>query len=191
MCVAAVAFLFAGHAVAGPCDEAERGTYLSNVCWLVEEFSEQTPTFLQPEIASVDETECTVTLTEPYLGTAGGMIRFNRGDPKSLSVEQIGTKWLCWHLNGEGVSEGPLTELPQNLAVMAMSLAQNAGKRREDRVTVCGSLNRVDGFRVIRAVSNLYAKHCTGKEFRVLEESGHDDRNETYARRYDGRECSG
>ena len=126
MCVAAVAFLFAGHAVAGPCDEAERGTYLSNVCWLVEEFSEQTPTFLQ-----------------------------------------------------------------QNLAVMAMSLAQNAGKRREDRVTVCGSLNRVDGFRVIRAVSNLYAKHCTGKEFRVLEESGHDDRNETYARRYDGRECSG
>lgn len=156
LCVASVAILFANPAVAGLCDTAERGTYLSNVCWLVEDFTEQVPHGFRAGIASVDEKACTVTLSEDYGGVAGGIIHFNRADPNSLAVRPVAPRYLCWEMTGEGVSAGP------NRSVLGDLLS--GGDVRENRVTVCGLSSRVSEDRVTRAVANLYARYCEGAE---------------------------
>ena len=60
--VTATMVLASGTAIAGPCDDAERGTYLSNVCWLIEEFTAKAVT--EHKIVAADEAECTVTLDQ-------------------------------------------------------------------------------------------------------------------------------
>lgn len=126
--------MIAGSAAAGPCETAERGTYLSNVCWLVEKFSEKG---LPARIASADERTCTVRLSK-RLGPYGDTIYFNRADPKDVKIEW--TKYVtCWHMLGEGVNgEG------------------------NDKITLCGA--RVETKRVVRAFTNLYRRHCQGKK---------------------------
>ena len=137
--VAATAVLVAGTAVAGPCDDAGRGTYQSNVCFLLEEFTERN--VLWPiEIASFNKEDCTVTLTEPYLGLAGDTVYFNRAERRRTRVYHFSTNATCWHLAGEGVS------------------GEDKGS---DTATVCSrrfSLDRLD-----RALENLYAKYCRGQ----------------------------
>ena len=156
MCAVAAALLFVGNAAAEPCDEAKRGTYLSNVCWLVEDFTEQVPHGFRAEIASVNEKACTVTLSEDYGGVAGGIIHFNRADPGSLTIRSVAPRYLCWEMTGEGVSAGP------NRSVFGDLLS--GGDIRENRVTVCGLRSRVSEERVDAAVANLYTKYCTGQE---------------------------
>ena len=131
--------LVSGTATAGPCDEAERGTYLSNVCFLVEDFTAQN--VLWPiEIASFDKENCTVTLTEPYLGLAGDTVYFNRAERRRTRVYHFSADATCWHLVGEGVSgEG----------------------KGSDTATVCSRRFSLD--RLERALGNLYAKYCRGR----------------------------
>ena len=131
--------LVSGSVTAGPCDEATRGTYASNVCFLLEEFTARN--VLWPiEIASFDRAACTVTLTEPYLGLAGDTVYFDRAERRRTRVYHFSTAATCWHLVGEGVSgEG----------------------KGADTATVCSrrfSLSRLE-----RALGNLYAKYCRGR----------------------------
>ena len=137
--VVLAATMASGTALAGPCDDAERGTYLSNVCFLVEEFTEQNILF-PIEVASFDKANCTMTLTERYIGLAGDTIYFDRAERRRTKVYHFSANATCWHLQGEGVSgEG----------------------RGSDTATVCSyrfSLNRLQ-----RALDNLYTKYCRGR----------------------------
>ena len=92
-----------GVASALPCDNAERGTCLSNVCFPIDEFNIKGLAF---KIALANEESCTVTLTEPLwniLGTYGATIYFNRANLNELKIE-----WdkhvTCWHLTGGGIN---------------------------------------------------------------------------------------
>ena len=143
-------------ALAGVCDGVKKGTYESNVCWLVEEFTKQVPHGFHAEIASFDEEACTVTLGNDYGGVADGMIHFNRADPTTLTVRPVAPRFLCWEMTGEGVSDGP------NRSAFGDLLS--GGDIRENRVTVCGLENRVSKSSVERAMMNLYHKYCTGVE---------------------------
>ena len=143
-------------AYAGVCDKAMRGTYGSNVCWLVEEFTKQVPHGFHAEVASFDEEACTVTLKDEYGGVAGGVIHFDRADPTTLTVRPVAPRFLCWEMTGEGVSSGP------NRSVFGDLLS--GGDIRENRVTVCGLEDRVSKSSVNRAMVNLYDKYCAGAE---------------------------
>lgn len=135
--VAATMVLVAGTAVAGPCDQAERGTYLSNVCWLIEEFSHDTA--FAPTVVSVNEEECSVTVDQDYLGFADDIVYFNRGNPKSLDIKITDGRFVCWHLRGEGVTgEG----------------------FRSNVASVCGHM--IEFERIRNAFTNLYTKYCEG-----------------------------
>ena len=132
--VAVTGLLIAGTAVAGPCKEAERGTYLSNVCFLVETFS------IRTEIAKADEDQCTATLTKPHSGLAGKTIHFDRVDLRQAEMYHISPRVTCWRLRGKGVSgTGP----------------------GSDVAAICGG--RMDLFRLRTAFRNLYLKYCKSK----------------------------
>ena len=137
--VIATGILAAGTATAGPCDEAERGTYLSNVCFLMEDFTQQN-FWGRLEVASFNKTDCTVTLTAPYLGLAGDTVYFDRAERRRTRVYHFSADATCWHLEGEGVSgEG----------------------KGSDTATVCST--RFSLSRLERALGNLYAKYCQGR----------------------------
>ena len=126
-----------GTAIALPCDNIERRTYLSNVCFLIDEFNKKGLAF---KIASANEEECTVTLTEPLwnlFGTYGSTIYFNRANADELQIEW--DKYMtCWHLSGKGVNgEG------------------------FDKVSLCGG--KIDAVRLEYAFHNLYDKYCEGR----------------------------
>ena len=137
--VASAAVLVAATAVAGPCATAERGTYLSNVCFLTEQFTEEN-VLSSVTVASFDKNDCTVTFTKPYDGLAGDTIYFDRADRGRTEVFRLNRVSRCWRLLGEAVSgEG----------------------KRSDAAVVCGyrfSLSRLQ-----RALDNLYGKYCQGR----------------------------
>ena len=137
--VAATMVLASGTASAGPCDDAERGTYLSNVCWLIEEFSGGV--WLAPKIVSVNERKCTVTVNKDYHGFAGDTVYFNRANPNDLELQRTSSRHICWNLRGDGVSgKGPGSGL----------------------ASVCGLT--IAHHRIYDAFDNLYAKFCRGEE---------------------------
>ena len=137
--VTSAAVLVAGTAAAGPCDDAERGTYQSNVCFLLEEFTARNVLF-PIEVASFNKADCTVTLTEPYLGLAGDTVYFDRAERRRTRVYHFSANATCWHLAGEGVSgEG----------------------KGSDTATVCSRRFSLD--RLERALGNLYTKYCQGR----------------------------
>ena len=123
-----------GTASASPCDTAQRGTYLSNVCWLVEKFTEGG---YETKIASVDQEACTVEVTKP-LWNNDNPIYFNRADPKDIRIEWS-EYFTCWRLIGEGVhGEG------------------------DDEVQLCGK--KIEAERVRSAFRNLYTEYCEGNQ---------------------------
>ena len=135
------ATMAAGSVHASSCVDAERGTYLSNVCFLVEEFTHRK--LFSALIASVNEVDCTVTLAEPYLGLAGNTIYFNRAERRLTQIYHHDHRTTCWRLEGEGVSgEGTLSNV----------------------AAVCG--NRTGIRRLRRAFANLHDEYCParGKE---------------------------
>lgn len=158
----AVGFVGTSSAFAGPCDTARNGTYLSNVCWLVEDYSRHAPSFFQARIASADRKACTVTLTGFYAGTAGGVIHFDRANLRSLKFPSMGNV-SCWEMIGRGVSEGPYTSFPHSfppaVAIAIQTMRVRSGVRPENRVAVCGR-NTPSSFRVRRAFENLYSRYC-------------------------------
>ena len=151
-----------GPAAASPCDTARTGTYLSNVCWLVEDYSRHAPSFFQARIASMDRKACTVTLTGYYAGTAGGKIHFNRAVLRRLKFKVTG-RLSCWELSGLGVSKGPHTDMPADfppfVALAIQTMRSRVAGSPENRVTVCGR-NTPSSFRVRRAFENLYSRYC-------------------------------
>ena len=80
-------------AVASPCDEAEKGTYLSNVCWLLDDYSRDA--FPSHRVASVDPDNCTVTTTR------NEVINFMKSDG-NVQIILDGTA-MCWKLFGKGI----------------------------------------------------------------------------------------
>lgn len=132
--VSLVALSISGTAAASPCDTAQRGTHLSNVCWLVEKF---TKGFWDTKISSVDQGSCTVKLTEPLWGR-GDTIYFNRADPKDIRIEWS-KHFICWFLFGEDVH----------------------GEDR-DVVKLCG--RPIEAERVRGALRNLYTEYCEGNQ---------------------------
>jgi len=126
------ASVIAGAALAGPCDNARKGTYEHNVCWLVEErFDEMTPkttAFLLQAlpmieafggidamtnadfkistdlttVESLDREKCTVT--SDTLGERN-TVRFNEVDPERIAWEEnemVGV--VKYSLRGEAIS---------------------------------------------------------------------------------------
>ena len=143
--MAAAAILAAGAAQAGLCDNAERGTYLSNVCWLVEGFSQ--PLFYSQKIRAADEATCTIVLEE-----TGDTIYFNNGDPETIDLRSVEVmNVLCWTLKGDGVADHDRIHFVQ-----------------KNRFTVCG-INDNEGIvagrnylSIQKAFKNLYGKYCEG-----------------------------
>lgn len=92
--VVAVVLTISPTASASPCDTAQRGTYLSNVCWLVHDFSRGA--LLERPIVAVNENECTVDIKGNH------RIFFARSDG-NLMVYEFGD-YMCWQLTGEGIT---------------------------------------------------------------------------------------
>ena len=144
--VASAALLVAGTAVAGPCDDAERGTYLCNVCWLFEDLHETV-------LHEADETTCTAVSHRRYRDwfnlvdpgawvTRRVEVRFNRVNLTDSTVKRhlvLRNLW-CAELRGEGVA--------------------SVNGVDKDYTVFCGEKSRE---RVRAAVENLYAKYCTGR----------------------------
>ena len=132
--------LAAGTAAAGPCANADRDTYLSNVCFLVEEFSR--PLFYSQRIRAADEATCTVVLEE-----TGDTIYFSNGDPDHIKYEPVFVmNALCWTLKGDGVADHDRLYFVQ-----------------KSSFTVCGPHDRRNAQSLRKAFSNLYSKYCDGR----------------------------
>ena len=142
-----------------PCSEARRGTYLSNVCWLVEKFSSGLHNY---EVLVADEQACTVDI-EPKtpdllktekaidnlpaalilglsraLDRKGKTIYLNKANLREIRFETE-QGMTCWSLSGEGVNGEGL-----------------------DYVSLCG--REVAHDRLNNAFSNLFAKYCAGTD---------------------------
>ena len=146
--VAAATILIAGSAVAGPCETAKRGTYLSNVCWLFEDFSA-----LKYRVIEADEKNCTVNLERDYRNidnwdvkkTEGYTLFLDRANLKESKVDRSGTT-TCLRLRGEKIS---------------FYRRYNRGGNPGNSFTTCGSKEKE---RVLAATRNLYGKYCSGKK---------------------------
>ena len=153
--------LIAGSAIAGPCETAKRGTYLSNVCWLFRDF----PDSRNPRIVSTDEKTCDVVMEEWFFKRVA-----TRADPHpdspydwknerrtrrfTLSLSRVNltesdveynklTHTVCLRLRGKDVNSYPdvLTG--------------------RDTYVVCG---RKASDRVVAAVKNLYSRYCESRK---------------------------
>ena len=140
VCAVAVAFLFAEHAAAEPCDEAERGTYLSNVCWLVNTHANNRIFVYKRSIAETDEENCTITLVRSQDDDNPMKIYFNRANLRDIETRVVDGR-NCLNLYGEKLVEE----------------ARGYG----GHVAFCGrkSIERVEA-----AAVNLYTEYCTGQE---------------------------
>ena len=117
------------------CDTANKGTYLSNVCWLIEDFTRGVRLH---EVVSANQDECTAT-TE-----FGQTIYFKRSDGNIQFIREGGK--LCWKLFGDGVLEyDPDAEVFGNLPPWP-------------RVEMCGNVMEIS--RIERAFNNLFTKYC-------------------------------
>ena len=130
-------------AVASPCDEAEKGTYLSNVCWLLDDYSRDA--FPSHRVASVDPDNCTVTTTR------NEVINFMKSDG-NVQIILDGTA-MCWKLFGKGIHIYPDISKDDGSLWVGRSLK------------VCGRPMEQD--RINRALNNLFTKYCPieGQEF--------------------------
>ena len=160
---ATAAVLIAGSAVAGPCDKAERGTYLSNVCWLFDDFQGW-----KANLLAADRSKCTVLMEEEWRKRVPKVVKPHPDDPAHWRFERRKTKftiffnraniraskvtsqnlgpgkWLtCLVLKGEGVTDHPRYAWMRN------------------NFKICGSREHA---RVKRAVNNLFGRYCSGKK---------------------------
>lgn len=143
-----VVLLLAGSATAGPCRDAERGTYLSNVCWLFEDFSRDA--FPSRRVVDADPKNCTVDLN------GGEVVHLGRANG-NLQIGIDGTA-MCWTIYGErGLSVYPnrLPELEKVLGKVVHSW----------EVRVCG--RPMPPSRIRAAMRNLFTRYCPirGQEF--------------------------
>ena len=136
----AVAFLFAGSAAAGPCDEAERGTYLSNVCWLVNTHANNRVFVYERSIIEANEQNCTITLVRSQDDDNPMKIYFNRANLRDIETRIVDGK-NCLYLYGEELVEET--------------------RGYGEYVAFCGrkAMERVEA-----AAVNLYTEYCTGRE---------------------------
>ena len=88
----------AANAEAGPCATAERGTYLSNVCWLIEYFTNGSL-----QIAEANAEDCTLSLSQPK----NTDVDFMKADG-DLRITFEGRHTMCWTLFGiDGIVRHP------------------------------------------------------------------------------------
>ena len=157
----AATIIASGAAQAAPCTSAERGTYLSNVCWLFADFQGW-----RADLVAADRSKCTVQLEENWRKRVAKVanphpddslhwrfekrktkftIYFNRANVRASKItsQKLGPgKWLsCLVLVGEGVSDHPRYDWMRNT------------------FKICGERERE---RLKRAVDNLYGRYCSG-----------------------------
>ena len=158
--------LIAGSAVAGPCETAKRGTYLSNVCWLFEGFPNgKEPSRWSARIVEADREACTVVMEKPYRHRTPKVANPYKYDDEDWHVEIRKERWTlfleradlresdvqrnarlrttCLRLRGEDVTDYDLPLRGKNTYVTC----GNAGKDR-----------------VMAAVRNLYARYCKSRK---------------------------
>lgn len=187
MAAFALLLLTGSNLSAAPCDTAQRGTYLSNVCWLIDRMTDGRET-----ITSFNEAKCTVS-TDGSESSIFGVsavntkdIFFSRSNGKYLArpesqyvwignqrIESGTTGRICWTLYGKGI----VRVSTQHDARGANAILDQAWGREptgeglgevvtsmEDEVKVCGpqSMTLRDG--IVGALSNLYSKHCDYQE---------------------------
>ena len=125
---------------AGPCDEAEHGKFLSNVCWLTEELTGGRVT-----VESVDAGSCVAVVVRPptFMLSVRETIWFSRADKEYRIRNYQGRQ--CWSLSG--------------VEVAVTDDAQAGRDGRLDEIEVCSS-RRIRRERVEAALDNLYTKFC-------------------------------
>ena len=138
VCVAAAAILFASPAVAGLCDTVEKGTYLSNVCWLVNTHANNRVFVYERRIVEADEENCTITLVKSQGDENPLKIYFNRANLRDIETRVVDGR-NCLYLYGEKLVEET--------------------RGYGEHVALCG---RKPMKRVEAASINLYTKYCTG-----------------------------
>lgn len=130
-----------GTASASPCDTAQRGTYLSNVCWLVHDFT--VGGRISRPIVAVNEEKCSVDIFGNH------QIFFKQSDGNFRVYEQGGE--MCWELYGRDIATFPK---PFSASVTIIGEAVLF-----DAVTVCG--RPIEKSRIERAITNLFNKFCS------------------------------
>ena len=184
---ALVLLLISPSLFAAPCDTAQRGTYLSNVCWLIDRMTDGRET-----ITSFNESNCTVSTngTRPFVfGVSQKVSRgifFSRSNGQYLArlepryvwvgsqqVERGTTGRICWTLYGKGITQLS-TQLDGSEA--ASYLNELTGQKPmgeghnevvttiEDEVRICGPQEMTLKDSIKKAISNLYTKHCDYQE---------------------------
>ena len=138
--MAAAAILLASPAAAGLCDTAERGTYLSNVCWLVNTHANNRLFVYSRSIVEADEENCTITLARSQNDDNPIRIYFNQANLRGIETRVVDGR-NCLYLFGEKLVEET--------------------RGYGEHVAFCGrkSMERVEV-----AAINLYTKYCTGRE---------------------------
>lgn len=154
--VVATTILLSTGAVAGPCDNPKRATYLSNVCWLVGELGGW-----KTKVLAADQGNCTVQLEEHWRKRVPKVARPHPDDPLHWGYEDRRTKFTiyfnranvraskiranrsltCLTLVGEGVTDHPRYDWMRDKFQICLA-------REKDRV--------------VRAVHNLYGVYCSG-----------------------------
>lgn len=140
VCVAVAAILFAKPVSAELCNAAQVGTYLSNVCWLIETHANGRIYIYERSIVEADEENCTVTLARKNESDDSIIIHFNRANVRD-SETRVDDGKNCLYLRGK-------------------QLVKEKGGYA-GYVKFCGykSIERVEA-----AAVNLYTKYCTGWE---------------------------
>ena len=141
-------FAIAANAETDLCSTAERGTYLSNVCWLFEDFSREA--FPSARVVGVDAEACTISLR----GNETVHLRRANGN---LRIAMDGSA-MCWTLIGErGIHTYP-NHVPETWETLGRVVHSR-------QVRVCG--RPVERSRIRRAMNNLFTRYCPieGQEF--------------------------
>ena len=174
--LAAVAtVLIAGSAVAGPCETAKRGTYLSNVCWLFEEFPETSALSLVNPVIGTDRERCTVTLEHYYtkrVRVPNGLKPEDFLNPTPESFydwkEVRKTESVKLFLNNLDMRNTDWQRSRMDSASSCLRLRGKGihkGSKKvyliRDTYVLCGRMQRD---RVERALFNLYVRYCREKK---------------------------
>lgn len=140
------------------CDKAKKGTYLSNVCWLFEDFHA-----LNWRIVSVNRGDCTISLEDEVRERVPAVRNPHPDDPSHWRHEKRTTRFTVF-LRRANLRESnfwTLGKVTTCVSLIGEGITDHAIREDfRDGINLCGNKSED---RVTRAVTNLYARYCKGK----------------------------
>ena len=158
----ALALVMSTNTSAELCDDAEWGTYLSNICWLTERMTDS-----ELKVTDIEERECVVhveTANLPLIPMGRIVshdkttIFFGRSNGRYLVYHERG-KGICWKLHGKEISK-------RSSAIMDQSgqLRSHGPYRPQNQIVLCGPSSLSTEESIEKALQSLYTKYCSVTE---------------------------